>query len=284
MSRDAGPEQGTGRGPGPDPGDGDGEGSGVSDFGISLRGEPVAGPRPWLESGEAVDPRFTLADAVRRLTRAVVGLAVPDELLRAAAAELAQIADRLEGSAPPGRRPRRQPDPAGHPQDFFPTSPIIGFANPVAPPVLVEAAAGGLVGRAYFDYQYEGPPGCVHGGVIAMVFDELLGAATIAAGCPGMTGTLTIRYRKPTPLRSPLRLEARVDRREGRKIFAKGSIFREETVLAEAEGIFIEMVPERFLSLVAAEGESPEMLELARSEAVRPPSARPTRETDENSP
>ena len=56
--------------------------------------------------------------------------------------------------------------------------------------------------------QYEGPPGCVHGGVIALVFDELLGAANIAAGSPGMTGTLTIRYREPTPIRTEIRLES----------------------------------------------------------------------------
>lgn len=165
------------------------------------------------------------------------------------------MADQLEGVAGEGRRARSEPDPAGRPQDFFPTSPVIGYANPIAPPVVVELADEGLVGTAYFDYQYEGPPTCVHGGVIAMVFDELLGAANIAAGCPGMTGTLTIRYRKPTPLRTALRLEARATGREGRKIRTWGGIFREETLLAEAEGIFIELVPERFLRVILANTE-----------------------------
>ena len=40
--------------------------------------------------------------------------------------------------------------------------------------------------------------------MIAETFDEMLGAANIVAGNPGMTGTLTIRYRKPTPLRTDL--------------------------------------------------------------------------------
>ncbi len=53
---------------------------------------------------------------------------------------------------------------------------------------------------ACFDWAYEGPPTCVHGGVIAEVFDEVLGAANIVAGVRAMTGTLTVRYRKPTPL------------------------------------------------------------------------------------
>ena len=73
--------------------------------------------------------------------------------------------------------------------------------------------------EAYFDYPYEGPPTCVHGGVIAETFDEVLGAANMVAGHPGMTGTLTIRYRKPTPLRTPLRIEAPVPRAaSGRKV------------------------------------------------------------------
>ena len=56
--------------------------------------------------------------------------------------------------------------------------------------------------EAWFDFAYEGPPTCVHGGVIAETFDEVLGAANMVAGNPGMTGTLTVRYRKPTPLRT----------------------------------------------------------------------------------
>lgn len=226
----------------------------VSDFGISVRQPAVVHPRrPAADEGAPGDARFAAAAQLRRMTTAIVGLPIPDDEWRAAAAALAAVADRLDAAAGPGRRQRLQPDPAGHPQDFFPTSPVIGFANPVAPPVKVEVAeGGGLEGTAFFDYQYEGPPTCVHGGVIAMVFDELLGAANIAAGCPGMTGTLTIVYRKPTPLRAELRLEARCTGRQGRKITTWGGIYRGDDLLAEAEGIFIELVPERFLRAVTA--------------------------------
>ena len=186
----------------------------------------------------------------------MVGRPVPDTVLAEAAGSLRVLADRLDAEASSGRRPRSEPDPSGHPQDFFPTSPVIGFANPVAPPVLVEVADGGLRGSAYFDYQYEGPPTCVHGGVIALVFDELLGAANIAAGSPGMTGTLTVRYRRPTPLRTELRLEARCIGRQGRKITTWGGIYRGDELLAEAEGIFIELVPERFLQILSANTEA----------------------------
>ena len=78
------------------------------------------------------------------------------------------------------RRTRNQPTPDNHPQDIFSTSPVIGIANPVAPPVEVWAVEGHegwreVRGRVTYGYPYEGPPTCVHGGVIAELFDELLG-------------------------------------------------------------------------------------------------------------
>lgn len=244
-----------------------GEGSGVSDFGVSNLGEAVRSARAGEEQDGLetfVDPRFALADAVRRITTAMVGRPIADDVLSAATADAAALADRLEEQAGPGRRLRRQPDPAGHAQDFFPTSPIIGFANPVAPPVYVEAVDGAIEGTAFFDYQYEGPPNCVHGGVIAMVFDEILGAASIVAGNPGMTGTLTVRYRKPTPLRTPLRLRAEMAGRSGRKITIVGSMYRDDELLAEAEGLFIEVFPARFIQIVTAEAGSVDSPELAQ--------------------
>ncbi len=239
---------------------------GVSDFGISAggRGRGPGAPRP-----DGVDARFELADQLRRVTSAMVGLPISDTDITAAAAAIKGVADELERAAGPGRRARAQPDPVGDPQEFFPTSPVIGFANPVAPPVVVEAVDGELRGTASFDYQYEGPPTCVHGGVIAMVFDEMLGAANIMAGSPAMTGTLTIKYRKPTPLRTPLRLEARFLERDGRKVRTYGAIFHGDVLTAEAEGIFIEVVPQRFLAIVTENSDSPEAVEQVRADARR---------------
>jgi acyl-coenzyme A thioesterase PaaI-like protein len=239
---------------------------GVSDFGISPGG-PGHGPGGSRRGG--ADARFELAHQLRRVTSAMVGLPIADTDITAAGAALKEVADDLERVAGPGRRARAQPDPVGDPQEFFPTSPVIGFANPVAPPVVVEAVDGELRGTAFFDYQYEGPPTCVHGGVIAMVFDEMLGAANIMAGSPAMTGTLTIKYRKPTPLRTPLRLEARFLDRDGRKVRTYGAIFHGDVLTAEAEGIFIEVVPQRFLAIVTENSDSPEAVEQVRADARR---------------
>jgi acyl-CoA thioesterase FadM len=67
----------------------------------------------------------------------------------------------------------------------------------------------------------------------------VLGATQAMSGRPGMTGTLTIRYRTPTPLHTDLRFEAVLDRIEGRKLFCSARLLAGETLCAEAEGIFI---------------------------------------------
>jgi acyl-coenzyme A thioesterase PaaI-like protein len=241
---------------------------GVSDFGIST-GRPTPAPAPVPADDAGDDPRFALAAEVRRITAALVALPLDDADIVTVTGALAAVADGLAAAAGTGRRPRAQPDPTRQPQNFFPASPVIGFANPVAPPVVVEAVDGTLVGSAWFDYQYEGPPTCVHGGVIAMVFDEMLGAANIVSGNPGMTGTLTVKYRQPTPLLTPLRLEARFVRREGRKIYTTGAIYHGDVMTAEAEGIFIQLVPQKFMEMVAGNSDSPDALEQVRADARR---------------
>jgi len=101
-----------------------------------------------------------------------------------------------------------------------------------------------------FGSAYEGAPGCVHGGWVAAAFDEALGFAQSLSAHPGMTGTLTVRYRKPTPLHSELRMECWVDRVEGRKVFATGTLHAGDVLTAESEGIFISIDPSRFLALL----------------------------------
>ena len=61
----------------------------------------------------------------------------------------------------------------------------------------------------------------------------------MAAGCAGPTATLSIHYRAPTPLGEPLRLEAWQERVEGRRIHTMGRCFHGNTLLTEAEGLFI---------------------------------------------
>ncbi len=235
--------------------------------------EPT-GPPP---SDPGKDPRRRLAEALRPLITMTVSGILPEDALTEAAEAVEGVAARLAGRATPGKQPRLQPDTSKPPQEFFPTSPIMGVTNPIAPPVLlsvVDGKDGGyreIRATANFDYPYEGPPTCVHGGVIAETFDEVLGAANMVAGNPGMTGTLTVRYRKPTPLRTDLRIEARCLDRSGRKIRTWAGIYDGDVLTAEADGIFIEVAPQQFLAIAEgnAEHADPATLKAMRAEAAR---------------
>lgn len=135
---------------------------------------------------------------------------------------------------------------------FFDHSPFIGLANPLSPPLEFEFDPERITGRATFGSAYEGPPGCVHGGYVAATFDELLGAAQSLSGTQGMTAKLTVNFRSPTPLHTELRLEARMVRRDGRKLFCEGWLWAGERLCADAEGLFISMDSEKFQRLLAS--------------------------------
>jgi len=184
--------------------------------------------------------RRRLGKAMRTVIDRLVTSDAPEEELRRAADALERYAERL------ARHPLRSM-PAGFAESanagdvnaFFDYSPLIGLSNPMAPPVVLHVEGDVVVGTVTFGAAYEGPPGHVHGGLIAATFDEVLGFAQSMTGHPGMTGTLTIRYRKPTPLHREITLDGRVVGVEGRKIRTEGRMVVGDVLTAEAEAIFI---------------------------------------------
>jgi len=118
-------------------------------------------------------------------------------------------------------------------------SPMSGRSNPVAPPLHLSREEDRVVGWATYSYQYEGPPGCVHGGCVAAAFDDLLGAAQTLSGMAGFTGTLSVRMVLPTPLHRRIDYEGGVTSVEGRKILTWGKASHAGDVVAEATGLFI---------------------------------------------
>ena len=182
-----------------------------------------------------------MGEAMRRVIDQLVATEAPTDELARAAGVLEQLAADFDGY---GRRDLfdgfSEAANAGDPHAHFDHSPIIGRSNPLAAPIDVEVRDGKVFGRATFGAAYEGPPGCVHGGIVAASFDEVLGMVQSITGNPGMTGTLVVRYRKPTPLFAEIRFEGELDRVEGRKIFTVGRSYGPDGVLtAEAEAIFI---------------------------------------------
>jgi acyl-coenzyme A thioesterase PaaI-like protein len=191
-----------------------------------------------------------LASAIRSTIDLLVESDAPEEELLAAAEDAERLNQRL-AAGPRGHTlwGFAEASTSGNPRAFFDSSPIGGKGNPIAAPVDLRLVGNHVEGRVVFGIAYEGPPGHVHGGFVAAAFDEVLGMAQSSTGAPGMTGTLTVRYRRPTPLHTQLLFLGKVDRVEGRKIFTSATLHAGEILCAEAEGIFISMGIDHFRRL-----------------------------------
>ncbi|CAN5151184.1 PaaI family thioesterase [soil metagenome] len=189
-----------------------------------------------LEADEHQGLYGPLAESIRALIDASIRTEADDHVIRQATADLEGVATRLSARQLPGSYGAHSAAP-GRRQTWG--SPVIGVRNPIAPPLVLEHAPDGLVWSEFrVGTAYEGPAGLVHGGMAALILDHVLGEAVGASGHWGLTGTLTLRYRRGTPL-GRLRTEARIDRTEGRKVFVTGNISDAEGISVEAEAIFI---------------------------------------------
>lgn len=192
---------------------------------------------PCIDLGQLESVYAPLAESVRRLLDISIRTEAGATAVAAAIARIDSAADELSDELLPGpfgvhRTPEGQTVAWGNA--------VVGLRNPVAPPLVIHHDPDGLVWSEFvLGAAYEGPPDTVHGGVCALVLDHVLGATAHQPDKPAYTGTLTLRYRRPTALGRRLRAEARVERVDGVKIFAVGHLADEDGVTVEAEGVFI---------------------------------------------
>ncbi|HXX90297.1 MAG TPA: hypothetical protein VEI83_08755 [Acidimicrobiales bacterium] len=127
---------------------------------------------------------------------------------------------------------------------FVDFSPVSGRSHPLALPMEVEHADGpggapGVRARLRIGASREGPPHGVHGGVVAMVFDELLGHAQQVHGIQALTASLTVRYRAVTPIDTELEWFACVVHSGGRRWAGRATCRAGDVVTAEADALFV---------------------------------------------
>ncbi len=198
-----------------------------------------------------------LTAATRNLVAAQLTTEVDHDTAREVTAEIELLTGRLRrhsGRGPLGIEVGADGTTRAH------GNAVIGLRNPVAPPLHVERSPDGKAWSTFgLGPQYEGPPGLVHGGVSALLLDQLCGEAAAAGGAPGMTGRLTLHYRRPTPL-GELSGEAWVEHVEGHKTTVRGRLKDAQgRPTVEAEGLFI--LPRWARELTATEDERPERFE-----------------------
>lgn len=104
-----------------------------------------------------------------------------------------------------------------------------------------ERVAGTVAFRRY----HLGRNGAVHGGVLGLLFDSLLGYTTakLTRSMYQRTAHLGIDYRKIVPIGTPLQVEAGIDRIDGRKMYVSGRLLAGPDVLTEADALFIRLKP-----------------------------------------
>jgi acyl-coenzyme A thioesterase PaaI-like protein len=191
---------------------------------------------PEMPTFDELDPN---QQALRRLSRAVravqdrvVGLQAPTDIVSDAAATLEQLADQIDPF-------RLDPDREPSWDDLGSTT-----HTRVLSPVLITDSVqdGRLLGRVTFGQFYAGANGAVHGGALPLFFDEALSRL---ANFDGITRTafLKVDYRQVTPVGRELRVEAWLDRVEGRKRFVNGALYDGDDVTAEATSLFVALRP-----------------------------------------
>ena len=227
---------------------GDGPLSGRRGAGARVPGAGDAGRPAGEVTGELLERRAAVAELgaeLRALADLVTRTEVGAGVLRDCARRLREVAralrERIRGSG----EPASVDDLMGGVRMF---NPVIGAGNPIAPPMRIEAGADGAEGWCTLGHAYEGPPMYGHGGVSAMLIDQLLGHAAAASGHPGVTTDLSVRYRRPVPLDVPLRVWGRVTGIEGRRVSAVGGITtvaEPDVALVEAEARFARLRPDQ---------------------------------------
>lgn len=186
---------------------------------------------------DAVEARYApLTEAVRELVDATIRSRAGDE-------EVAEVLVAVQ-AATARLRADQAAGPAG--VNYNATgrawnwgNAVAGLRNAIAPPIRIEHHPDGCThAELHLGAAYEGPPGCVHGGVGALLLDHLMGVTASQMRRVTLTGTLTLRYLSPLPL-GGVRLNGEVVGEEGRKVFVEARIEGRLGVAIEAEGTFI---------------------------------------------
>jgi len=148
------------------------------------------------------------AAAMRRLSSTLLALEQPHPAVDAMLLKFAEWESELAVAAPRDNAPRigvLEDDPR---RVYLNHATDIGAYNPCFPEYSfdhVDADKAG--GRVVFPLVYEGPPGLVHGGFLAVFFDCVMQHQSCVTGLSGKTRSLNVTFRRPTPILTELRFD-----------------------------------------------------------------------------
>lgn len=208
------------------------------------------------EHQHASQTRVEAAAAVKRLVNAMVGHQGSDQ-------ELADVADMANGLAKRLEQAERrirpadmmmrytEPVPEGGELTCWPDCVVAGSAHPHGTGLRGRREGDEVVASVALGPANEGPPGRVHGGMIASLFDEVFGFALWMDAVPAYTAWLKVNYRKPLMLNVDTEFRGTITGRDERKVFLSGTASQDGQTVADAEGLFV--VPREFASVLPSE-------------------------------
>ena len=121
-----------------------------------------------------------------------------------------------------------------------------GLGHPLLPPWrVIDFGADGVTMAGHFTQSHVGGNRAVHGGMLPLLYDWLLGMVVTGANIrPTRTAFLHVDYRKITPIDEPLTARGRITEIEGRKVFITASMTAADgTLLTEATGLMVRLLP-----------------------------------------
>ena len=155
----------------------------------------------WTFGVEPLPQTVRAAARLRRVTSLVLSLEHPDPHLD----KLIDALDEAERTlSPPADLSPRVGDRVDG-RVYLDHSRHIGRFNPCVPEYEIVVDGDHAAGAVTFPVAYEGPPGIVHGGFLALFFDAAIQHHNCDVGVAGKTTALAVRYRRPAPVRTELR-------------------------------------------------------------------------------
>jgi hypothetical protein len=188
----------------------------------------------WVFGEPPLPTVVELARELRALTDTVLSLERTSPELETLVQTVRDARDALAAQVPADLRPRVGEHARDDQRVYVDHGYDVGDYNPCFPQYTFSVEGDDHArGTVEFPVSYEGPPGIVHGGFLAVFFDCVVQQLNCALGLAGKTAELALRYRHPTPLLTPLvyRVERVVD---DRRITAHAELFLGDDLLCEA--------------------------------------------------
>jgi hypothetical protein len=189
-----------------------------------------------------------VAGALRRLAGLLISLENDHPTINTMLTQVSEWETELAAATPPDSAPRIGDDPDGNRRLYLDHAFDIGAYNPCFPEYrfdpIDDATPDIASGSVTFPVVYEGPPGLVHGGFLGVFFDCVTQHHNCATRLSGKTRSLTVKYRRPTPLLAELRFE--IERADGeRGLTSTARLLLDDEVLCIGIVETVALPPER---------------------------------------